>query len=131
MIAGNNNAISLFSSDLKAMVDRITERSAVLVAEKKKTADELDEENSNLTPEQSVAFKSFPKFFQDALLSNDLNSINDAFAKMSKEESDEIMEKCQSTGLIRMLDEQEATSMLDEQDASSNLDADSAAPSDE
>lgn len=104
--------IKIFEQDVEATYTRIRERCVVL--RQKKESSEITEENSNLTPEQATAFKSFPKFFQDALMSNEMDKINEAFSKMDEATAKTVMDKCQETGLIAILSEEEAAKYMNE-----------------
>jgi ribosomal protein S20 len=111
LIKGSNKeSLAIFGTDLEDTFSRIKRRCHEL-REKAKDK-EVNEENSNLTPEQAEAFKTFPKYFQDALLSNDMDAINNAFEQMDEQLSQEVMEKCQTTGLIRVLDKEEADKII-------------------
>lgn len=114
MTSGIAEAVRLFESDVESSYARVKERAAVLREKRESRADEgVTAENSNLTPEQAEAFNTFPKVFQDALMSNDMDKINDAFNLMGKEEAEEVMKKCQDTGLIAVLSEDEAKQYMD------------------
>jgi hypothetical protein len=102
----------VFQTDVENSYSRIKERSKVL----KERTSEIDSENSNLTPEQAEVFKTFPKYFQDALVANDIEKINDAFSRMDKAESDAVMKKCQETGLITVLNEEEAAEYMEKEE---------------
>lgn len=104
MIHGGPAAVQVFEQDFAQTYDRIHKR----CIEMKNKDKELDDSNSNLTPEQAVAFKSFPKVFQQALMANDMNKINEAFAAMDEKTAKEVMDKCQSTGLISVLSDDQA-----------------------
>lgn len=104
-------AIKFFEDDLEKTFAHIKARSKVLA--EKKEFEEIDTENSNLTPEEAKAFKTFPKHFQEALLANDMEKINESFAKMGKEESERVMAECQRVGLIKVLDDDEAKQVMD------------------
>lgn len=116
MMTGGPMPLQVFQTDVESSYGRIKERSKVL---KERTA-EVDSENSNLTSEQAEAFKAFPKYFQDALLSNDIDKINDAFSRMDKSESEAVMKKCQETGLITVLSEEEAAEYVEKEDEKSS-----------
>jgi cell division cycle protein 37 len=111
MLSGGPAAVQVFETDLEGTYARIRERSKILRDKRKQESDQLDENNSNLTPEQSEAFNAFPKYFQDALFSNDIDQINAAFAKMDETLAADVMAKCQATGLISLLSEEEAQQM--------------------
>jgi hypothetical protein len=110
MLQGGPDAVAIFEQDLDQTFQRIRDRCVVL-REKSK---DLDETNTNLTPEQAKAFKTFPKYFQDALLANDMDKINEAFSLMDEETSKRVMDECQRTGLISVLSEEEAKQYLDQ-----------------
>ena len=111
MIQGGPQVHALFDEDLARQFDHIKKRCEILKGKEK----QLDEENSNLTPEQAAVFQTFPKHFQEALLANDINKINEAFDGMSEEQSKEIMEQCQKTGLISVLSEDEVQKLKEEE----------------
>ncbi|KAI3637450.1 hypothetical protein MIR68_004099 [Amoeboaphelidium protococcarum] len=102
--------LALFEQDLESTYNHVKERSKILKA--KQNSKDLDEDNSNLTPEQAVVFKTFPKHFQDAMYSGDMNKINESFGKMTEEESARVMADCQKTGLISVLSEEESKQYL-------------------
>lgn len=100
----------VFQKDVEAAFERIKERSKYL----KEKESNLTPENSNLQPKEAEAFASFPKHFQQALISNDIQKVNESFAMMSKEEADAVMKKCQESGLIQVLSEEEAAKYVEE-----------------
>ena len=71
----------MFEVDVQSTWNRLQERSEVLRKNRtEKNTDSLDETNSNLTPEQAAVFRTFPKYFQEALFANDMEKINDFWA---------------------------------------------------
>ena len=115
MISGGPQPQRSFEEDVEQSYVRLRDRVKVLRAEGKLPAKkEFTEENSNLTPEQAVVFRTFPKIFQEALMEGDMELINQAFSKMDKKKAEQIMQQCQKTGLITVLSEDEAKKMMEE-----------------
>jgi cell division cycle protein 37 len=106
-------ALQVFEADFDQTWKRIQERCRVL--KQKDEEKEYDESNSNLTPEQAAVFKTFPKDFQKAMISGEVEQINAAFSKMSEEQYKEVMEQCQKCGLISVLSKEEADAMVEQE----------------
>jgi cell division cycle protein 37 len=116
MMSGNQEAIMFFEDDLNKTFSHIQERCKILAANKQKEP-EWNENNSNLNKEEAEAFKTFPKHFQQALLSNDMTKINESFKMMGETEANRVMELCQKVGLISVLSEDEAKKMMEQDKA--------------
>ena len=116
MMSGQKEAVQFFEEDLERTFAHLKERSKVLA--EKHRSDKLSPENSNLTPDQAKVFVTFPKYFQDAFMSADMDEINAAFAKMGQEEAKRVMEECQRTGLIQVMSQDEANTLIEKEKSS-------------
>ncbi|KAJ1928653.1 hsp90 co-chaperone Cdc37 [Tieghemiomyces parasiticus] len=127
-------ARAMFEAEVQTMYDRIRERSAVLLEERRKQPPQsedvesiqLQSDDPNATvevdlPDESVPLETLPEgseerqrrelyeglpdFFRDALKVGTLEAVNQAFAKMPGAEADKVLEKCMEGQFISIAGE--------------------------
>jgi cell division cycle protein 37 len=63
---------------------------------------EVPEDATEYERKRAEAFRTFPPPFQRALLSGDLDKLNEVLSTMDSEEAERVLELCKSTGLLEI-----------------------------
>lgn len=94
-----HQSIAMFNSDLERTCSHIQTRSKALLANQSENKTSIFEGKST-DPKTMEAFRSLPKEFQDALLTEDIDEVNKVLGTMKEEEAKKVLTVCKESGLL-------------------------------